>query len=271
MPAAAWSNAWSPSYGTSTSRSGTACAPSAQCAEESAADVGVMTTLVESRLLAGNEELLAAMREAVSADRIWPVKAYFEAKVAEQHERHLKANDTAYNLEPNVKTGPGGLRDIQTIAWVAKRHFGASSLDELLDARLPVAFRAAQAQAGAVVPVEGAFRPARAHRPARRPPVVRSPDQARAELRLRRRFLHARGRAVHAALLPHRHGRHPAQRIAAAAVPRGHPHRDHAAAAAQPALPGPQRLPRSDQRGDVRAHARRRCSRSSWCCSRTRT
>src|SRR6186713_935169 len=103
----------------------------AQCAEESVADVGVMTTLVEARLLAGNAELLGEMREAVSADRIWPVKAYFEAKVAEQQERHAKANDTAYNLEPNVKTGPGGLRDIQTIAWVAKRHFGASSLDEL--------------------------------------------------------------------------------------------------------------------------------------------
>src|SRR5678815_576175 len=104
----------------------------AQCAEESTADVGVMTTLVEARLLAGNAELLAAMRAAVSADRVWPIKAYFEAKVAEQQDRHLKANDTAYNLEPNVKTGPGGLRDIQTIAWVAKRHFGASSLDELL-------------------------------------------------------------------------------------------------------------------------------------------
>src|SRR6186713_296481 len=104
----------------------------AQCAEESIADVGVMTTLVEARLLAGNAELLAAMRAAVSADRVWPIKAYFEAKVAEQQDRHLKANDTAYNLEPNVKTGPGGLRDIQTIAWVAKRHFGASSLDELM-------------------------------------------------------------------------------------------------------------------------------------------
>src|SRR5688572_16860794 len=103
----------------------------AQCAEESVADVGVMTTLVEARLLAGNAELLATMREAVSADRVWSIKQYFEAKVAEQQDRHLKANDTAYNLEPNVKTGPGGLRDIQTIAWVAKRHFGASSLDEL--------------------------------------------------------------------------------------------------------------------------------------------
>ena len=47
-------------------------------------------------------------------------------------ERHLKAHDTAYNLEPNVKTGPGGLRDIQTIAWVAKRHFGSDTLDGLV-------------------------------------------------------------------------------------------------------------------------------------------
>jgi [protein-PII] uridylyltransferase len=72
------------------------------------------------------------MRTALGPERIWPVKQFFEAKVHEQTERHLKANDTAYNLEPNVKTGPGGLRDIQTIAWVAKRHFGAATLDGLV-------------------------------------------------------------------------------------------------------------------------------------------
>src|SRR5579862_1919180 len=104
----------------------------AQCAEECVGDVGVMTTLLESRLLAGSAELLAAMRLALAPERIWPVREFFEAKVREQQERRRKANDTAYNLEPNVKTGPGGLRDIQTIAWVAKRHFGAESLDELV-------------------------------------------------------------------------------------------------------------------------------------------
>jgi len=102
-----------------------------ECAAESLADVGVMTTLLEARWLAGSATLLPAMRAALAPDRLWPVRDYFAAKVREQQERHRKANDTAYNLEPNVKTGPGGLRDIQTIAWVAKRHFGSESLDEL--------------------------------------------------------------------------------------------------------------------------------------------
>ncbi|HEY1491843.1 MAG TPA: [protein-PII] uridylyltransferase [Steroidobacteraceae bacterium] len=104
----------------------------AECTEESVGNVSVMTTLIEARLVAGSAPLLATMRQALAPERIWPVKQFFEAKVREQTERHLKANDTAYNLEPNVKTGPGGLRDIQTIAWVAKRHFNADSLDGLV-------------------------------------------------------------------------------------------------------------------------------------------
>jgi [protein-PII] uridylyltransferase len=103
-----------------------------ECAEEALADVGTMTTLLEARWLAGSPGLLPAMRAALAADRVWPVRDFFAAKVKEQQERHLKANDTAYNLEPNVKTGPGGLRDIQTIGWVAKRHFGAQSLEDLV-------------------------------------------------------------------------------------------------------------------------------------------
>jgi [protein-PII] uridylyltransferase len=103
-----------------------------ECAEESAADVGTMTTLLEARRIAGSAELLEQMRRALAADRVWPAREFFEAKVREQEERHAKANDTAYNLEPNVKTGPGGLRDVQTIGWVAKRHFGAETLDELV-------------------------------------------------------------------------------------------------------------------------------------------
>ena len=47
------------------------------------------------------------MRAALAPERVWPVREFFEAKVREQQERRRKANDTAYNLEPNVKTGPG--------------------------------------------------------------------------------------------------------------------------------------------------------------------
>jgi [protein-PII] uridylyltransferase len=102
-----------------------------ECVQESTADVSVMTTLLEARHLAGSAELVGRMRDALSPEHVWPVKEFFEAKVREQSDRHLKANDTAYNLEPNVKTGPGGLRDVQTIAWVAKRHFGSDTLDGL--------------------------------------------------------------------------------------------------------------------------------------------
>ena len=102
------------------------------CQRESAADVSVATTLIEARLLAGPEHLFQAMRRALGADSVWSSQAFFEAKVAEQQARHHRHHDTAYNLEPNVKTGPGGLRDIQTIGWVAKRHFGAETLDELV-------------------------------------------------------------------------------------------------------------------------------------------
>jgi len=105
---------------------------SAECAEQSVADVGVMTTLLEARQLAGSEELALEMRTALAPEHVWPPDRFFEAKLAEQRDRHLKANDTAYNLEPNVKNGPGGLRDLQTIGWVAKRHFGAQTLDELV-------------------------------------------------------------------------------------------------------------------------------------------
>src|SRR5580765_8590232 len=71
------------------------------------------------------------MHAALAPQRVWPLRDYFSAKLREQQQRHLRANDTASNLEPNVKTGPGGLRDIQTIVWIARRQFGCQSLEEL--------------------------------------------------------------------------------------------------------------------------------------------
>jgi [protein-PII] uridylyltransferase len=104
----------------------------AQCREEAAADLTVATTLMEARLLAGPESLFAAMQAAISPEQMWPSDRFFEEKRKEQILRHHRYHDTAYNLEPNVKGSPGGLRDIQMIGWVAKRHFGAATLRELV-------------------------------------------------------------------------------------------------------------------------------------------
>ena len=103
------------------------------CVIEARRDVTVATNLMEGRLVCGSADLLARMHERTGPGRIWSSRRFFEAKMAEQRARHHKFDDTAHNLEPNVKEGPGGLRDIQTIAWVARRHFGAETFGELVD------------------------------------------------------------------------------------------------------------------------------------------
>lgn len=104
----------------------------AECVAEATADITVATNLQEGRLLIGPDELFNKQRELCTPDKIWPSKDFFQAKLDEQIFRHQKYHDTAYNLEPNIKESPGGLRDIQVIGWVAKRHFGADTLKELV-------------------------------------------------------------------------------------------------------------------------------------------
>ncbi|GAB3683382.1 [protein-PII] uridylyltransferase [Salinisphaera aquimarina] len=105
----------------------------AECAEQAAGDITIMTNLMESRTLAGDPALFAAMRAATSAEHIWSSADFFKAKVDEQQTRHARYDETAFKLEPNTKESPGGLRDIQTIAWVAKRQFATQTLDGLVD------------------------------------------------------------------------------------------------------------------------------------------
>jgi len=104
-----------------------------ECGEDSRQDVVTVTTLMESRLLAGSRSLLDQMHTVTSTDKLWPAKEYFEAKFEEQKQRHARYHETAYNLEPNIKEGPGGLRDIQMISWVAKRHFNSHTLHGLVE------------------------------------------------------------------------------------------------------------------------------------------
>jgi len=102
------------------------------CVSEGKADITVATNIMEARLLSGNSVLFDSMRNKTGPKKIWPTKKFFKAKLQEQVERHKKYANTEHSLEPNIKEGPGGLRDIQMIGWVAKRHFGVESLHDLV-------------------------------------------------------------------------------------------------------------------------------------------
>ena len=89
-----------------------------ECERQMANDVVVRTSLLERRLLAGSRALYNRFgrRYAATVD----LRSFYEAKMLEQQQRHLRHQDTAYNLEPNLKESPGGIRDLQTILWIAR-------------------------------------------------------------------------------------------------------------------------------------------------------
>jgi len=90
----------------------------AQCRDEGAADVTVLTSMIESRQLAGPPGLFAQFVKNVS-EAIDP-QNFFREKLLEQQQRHLKYEEAAYSLEPNCKESPGGLRDLHVLLWMAR-------------------------------------------------------------------------------------------------------------------------------------------------------
>ncbi len=104
-----------------------------QALEQKREDVTFATSLLESRLIFGNHIEFEKLKNHLIDTPIWRSDEFFLAKVQEQSLRHKKCHGTAYNLEPNIKENPGGLRDLQTIIWVAKKHFRAETLQELIN------------------------------------------------------------------------------------------------------------------------------------------
>lgn len=102
-----------------------------ECISQAREDVTVVTNLMESRLIVGSGRLLTKLQSQISPSKMWSARKFFEAKRQEQIQRHTRFGDTAYNLEPQIKEGPGGLRDIQTIQWVGARYFGGTDLNQL--------------------------------------------------------------------------------------------------------------------------------------------
>ncbi|MDH5835728.1 [protein-PII] uridylyltransferase [Luteimonas kalidii] len=103
-----------------------------ECTRAAADDITVMTSLIEARPLVATPEMAMRLEAAVSVDRVWPAREFFDAKREELRQRHARFGDTADNLEPNIKEGPGGLRDIHTLRWMARRVFGTRDIESLI-------------------------------------------------------------------------------------------------------------------------------------------
>ena len=112
---------------------GHAVRSTAECTREAAADLTVQTNLREARPLLANLREVQALAAAIAPEHTgWTAARYFEAKREEQDRRHGRYGDTADNLEPNLKDGPGGLRDIHTLRWMARAVFGVHGFDQLI-------------------------------------------------------------------------------------------------------------------------------------------
>ncbi|MFB9223727.1 [protein-PII] uridylyltransferase [Paracoccus cavernae] len=104
------------------------------CINLSREDMTIRTSLLEHRLVCGHAPTAELLRE-----RLWPelfdntVPEFIEAKLAERAERHRRQGGQRYVLEPNVKEGKGGLRDLQTLYWMAKYIHRVDRAIELVD------------------------------------------------------------------------------------------------------------------------------------------
>jgi [protein-PII] uridylyltransferase len=100
------------------------------CAKLASKDVTVISSILDMRLICGRAILMELLAYQTHSSQMWPSRDYFTAKLNEQNERHLKYGESAYSLEPNIKNGPGGLRDIHVLVSIGKRHFGLKRLAE---------------------------------------------------------------------------------------------------------------------------------------------
>ncbi|WP_251372635.1 [protein-PII] uridylyltransferase [Polynucleobacter sp. MWH-UH25E] len=106
----------------------------AECISESEQDITVRTSLLEARYLCGQRSFFKEFAKAFEG--AMDPRSFFQAKLAEQIQRHYKYQNTPYSLEPNCKESPGGLRDLQVISWVSKAALLGNTFKDLHEAGL---------------------------------------------------------------------------------------------------------------------------------------
>jgi len=105
-----------------------------ECITEGSRDISIATTLLESRYISGSKKMFENLIKTIDESKsFWSNKDFYQEKVDEQIKRHLQFNNTAYNLEPDIKNGPGSLRDLHTIFWLCKKFLGIDQIEELLN------------------------------------------------------------------------------------------------------------------------------------------
>ena len=100
-------------------------------------DISTRTSMLDTRCLYGNQSLAKKFKKRFSEEIVKKTGPLFvEAKLAERDRRHVRMGDTRYVLEPNLKEGKGGLRDLQTLFWLAKYLYGADNALGLKEANV---------------------------------------------------------------------------------------------------------------------------------------
>ncbi len=103
------------------------------CLEMSDRDITARTALLDSRYLAGDEALFESYQKTVMSQVLAKdTQGFIQAKIEEREKRFSKYGSSVYILEPNIKEGEGGLRDLHSALWIARVRFKASSLRDLL-------------------------------------------------------------------------------------------------------------------------------------------
>lgn len=103
---------------------GTSVRTLAECVSVGQAEISVATNMLESRFLFGDHALWQRLMGKLQQADFWTMADFYQAKIAEKNDRYARYHNTSYNLEPDLKHSPGGLRDLHLLGWIMLRHYG---------------------------------------------------------------------------------------------------------------------------------------------------